>query len=218
MICPKCGYAMGPFDVECERCKRLGEPAQPAAKPGLPSPFDLSHEQLRQLDDAHEGAPQEPALKPGRTLPLEALPTAADVKQTAPAATGWMRGLKDKDAWNSLSPAERKQAMKALAVFVVVIGTVFGIIFGWFGGTGEPSDIEIASWAQVAVLDHLKCPSTARFLMDDTILPTGTPGEYKVMGHVDSQNSFGAMLRSSYAVTLHKAGVDHWVATSVDIH
>jgi hypothetical protein len=29
MNCPKCGYAMGPFDVECERCKRLGEPKPP---------------------------------------------------------------------------------------------------------------------------------------------------------------------------------------------
>jgi len=26
--CPKCGYVMGPFDTECERCKRIGEPAQ----------------------------------------------------------------------------------------------------------------------------------------------------------------------------------------------
>jgi len=34
MNCPKCGYAMGPFDVECERCKRMGEP-QPEPIPEL---------------------------------------------------------------------------------------------------------------------------------------------------------------------------------------
>lgn len=34
MECPKCGYAMGPFDVECERCKRMGKPeAKPADAP-----------------------------------------------------------------------------------------------------------------------------------------------------------------------------------------
>lgn len=35
MICPKCGYAMGPFDAECARCKRLGKAAAetPAEKP-----------------------------------------------------------------------------------------------------------------------------------------------------------------------------------------
>ncbi len=49
MQCPKCGYEMGPFDVECPRCKRMtseGKSAdprvpQPTPKPGyVPIPVD----------------------------------------------------------------------------------------------------------------------------------------------------------------------------------
>lgn len=32
MNCPKCGYAMGPFDTECERCKRMGAEARRSAR------------------------------------------------------------------------------------------------------------------------------------------------------------------------------------------
>jgi hypothetical protein len=33
MQCPVCGYAMGPFDTECERCKRMGQQASKATAP-----------------------------------------------------------------------------------------------------------------------------------------------------------------------------------------
>lgn len=36
MECPKCGYAMGPFDVDCPRCKRMGPPSEPP-KPAAPT-------------------------------------------------------------------------------------------------------------------------------------------------------------------------------------
>lgn len=29
MECPRCGYVMGPFDAECERCRRMGPPPEP---------------------------------------------------------------------------------------------------------------------------------------------------------------------------------------------
>lgn len=35
MQCPKCGYEMGPFDVECERCKRMAQ--QQTKRPSLPA-------------------------------------------------------------------------------------------------------------------------------------------------------------------------------------
>jgi len=38
MNCPQCGYAMGPFDVECERCRRMAalKPAEPRAREAAP--------------------------------------------------------------------------------------------------------------------------------------------------------------------------------------
>jgi hypothetical protein len=39
MLCPKCGYAMGSFETECERCKRMGAPPpkdQWARQPEIP--------------------------------------------------------------------------------------------------------------------------------------------------------------------------------------
>ena len=33
MQCPACGYVMSEFDVECERCKRLGKPQQSVPEP-----------------------------------------------------------------------------------------------------------------------------------------------------------------------------------------
>lgn len=42
MDCPKCGFVMSDFDVECPRCKRMGEnagkQAPPAAVPPPPPP------------------------------------------------------------------------------------------------------------------------------------------------------------------------------------
>ncbi len=36
MDCPKCGYAMSPFDVDCPRCKRMG-PGANSSRPSAPS-------------------------------------------------------------------------------------------------------------------------------------------------------------------------------------
>ncbi len=47
------------------------------------------------------------------------------------------------------------------------------------------------------VLIHLKAPGSARWV-DDTYIPKS--GE--IIGYVDSQNSYGALLRSVYACTL----------------
>lgn len=43
MMCPKCGYAMSDFDIECPRCKRLEQQAQQQA--AVPPPPPPPHEQ-----------------------------------------------------------------------------------------------------------------------------------------------------------------------------
>jgi hypothetical protein len=56
--------------------------------------------------------------------------------------------------------------------------------------------------AQQFVSSCLKAPSTADFQPDSNVEDLGN-GVYKVRGYVDSQNSFGAKLRSDFYVKLH---------------
>lgn len=69
------------------------------------------------------------------------------------------------------------------------------------------------------VEDYLKSPSTASFgggvFSDDFQDPNSrvkkaTDGEYVVSGWVDSQNSFGATVRSSFVVRLRYEGGGTW--------
>ena len=64
------------------------------------------------------------------------------------------------------------------------------------------TDIEAWSCAQNIVEGYLKAPSTAKFckFYEATITHLGN-GEYMVTGWVDAENSFGAMLRSTFIVT-----------------
>lgn len=63
MQCPKCGYVMGPFDTECERCKRGYQ------KPLPPTISSESKEPLQQAAEA-EAAPskEEPTATQARAI------------------------------------------------------------------------------------------------------------------------------------------------------
>jgi ribosomal protein L40E len=87
----------------------------------------------------------------------------------------------------------------------------------------SPTDAEIM--ARTFVKRSLKSPTTAQF-PDDSDAPVTseridgeTKWQYRVTGYVDSQNGFGAMVRSKYHVTLHpkdQSG-DSWVCDDIRI-
>lgn len=67
------------------------------------------------------------------------------------------------------------------------------------GGGGDnwsPTPAEARSVCEGWVKDKLKSPATADFTDGAT---TGSGGTYTVGGEVDSQNSFGALVRSSWS-------------------
>ncbi|MEO9511610.1 MAG: hypothetical protein ABJN84_01650 [Flavobacteriaceae bacterium] len=65
------------------------------------------------------------------------------------------------------------------------------------------SNDEIAYAAQKYVEQHLKAPSTAEFpALFKSSVNKNSSGIYSVSSYVYSQNSFGAMIRSSYVVEL----------------
>jgi hypothetical protein len=97
-----------------------------------------------------------------------------------------------------------KHLLSALAICVF-------LILAYSSGETESSEPEkrtsITEYEAKAVAEGqvetvIKAPSTAKFsgLRDTEITPI-TNG-YKVIGHVDSQNSFGAMIRSKYSVDI----------------
>jgi hypothetical protein len=55
------------------------------------------------------------------------------------------------------------------------------------------------TYCQLEVEKQLKSPSSARFSNMDA---TGVDGEWTATGSVDSENSFGAMVRAEYGCTI----------------
>lgn len=64
--------------------------------------------------------------------------------------------------------------------------------------------------SQVFVKRNLKAPSTAEFpsQSESTITPSEDGATYKIYSYVDSQNGFGAMIRTKYYVKMIKDGSD----------
>lgn len=66
----------------------------------------------------------------------------------------------------------------------------------------EARNIEAFSYAEVCVKKNLKSPSSAEFDMFETKVWEINDSTYMVKGPVDSQNSFGAMIRTYFECEL----------------
>lgn len=65
--------------------------------------------------------------------------------------------------------------------------------------------IEAESVCKDFVKDRLKSPGSAKFHTDNT----GSGTAFTVTGTVDSQNSFGALIRNNFTCRVHEVG-DRW--------
>jgi hypothetical protein len=123
-------------------------------------------------------------------------------------------------------PASGKDAAKTsgnpVVGFIVLLVIVGGVVYACSGGSDDPSDSgggRSDGMAKVMcekfVEDRLKAPGTADFsgIFDTEI--TGSGNNYTVRGHVDAQNSFGAMLRSDYTCAIRNDGDDSWSLESL---
>lgn len=69
---------------------------------------------------------------------------------------------------------------------------------------------DLCLWSQKAVKNQLRAPATAQFptcvlgISDYTIKSDEAGSIYMVLGHVDSQNGFGALIRSKFAVKFER--------------
>lgn len=127
-----------------------------------------------------------------------------------------MTGSESGEATPQENESQARKQMGCLGwgvIFVLVI-VVWSVVSS-LGGEDLSSDSEDLGWsAQNAceefVEKRLKSPSTAEF---DTQV-SGSDGAYTVTGTVDSQNSFGAMIRNDFNCEVHESG-DQWVLDSL---
>jgi hypothetical protein len=84
----------------------------------------------------------------------------------------------------------------------------------------EPRKIDATVMSETFVKRNLKAPATADFPWysdpEVTAHDLGS-GQYWVSSYVDSQNSFGAKIRTRYRCRLQDDGNDHWMCVDLNL-
>lgn len=213
MRCSACRAVVAGEPAHCPRCgQSLLKPVPtPAANRKCPY-CDASFAHTRAFKDHVTWQHQEAEATTAR-----ATPPSTDRIYASPITGGWVRS----------------HPLPSLAI-VLVAGTVlYRGIFGYggsedsppasvpsvteapAGSAGKPSDKDLGAFevCKGFVRDRLKSPSSAtwRDPFGDQVSFSGSgEGPYTVAASVDSQNGFGAKLRSSYVCTVTNTYGDRW--------
>jgi hypothetical protein len=110
---------------------------------------------------------------------------------------------------------EEKKKNKNAAIgclsFVAIIAVIAFLIWALFYPKGDKAlSIDAYLTATTHIKKQLKSPATAEFPVynEDFVTITGKDS-VTVISYVDSQNGFGAIIRSNFIVKMHKKG-DDW--------
>ncbi len=77
--------------------------------------------------------------------------------------------------------------------------------------------LEAYIMSQEFIEKELKAPATAEFPSYHKISVVQTDNRYKVKAYVDSENSFGAKIRTNYYITLERNSDESWTKISCEI-
>lgn len=183
--CPECGNDVSTEAAACPKC-------------GYPIKENLSTLLHKEDENAKDST---------------ALSQKPDMKELA-------EELVRKSSDNASQTTEKKQTHSkassgsghgCLTVFLILLAIAgLVLVFGQCGGSSSGksdswnNEISAKTYAEFMVKDNLKAPSTAKFCNSATEMNAKNLGgsKWKVTGWVDAQNSFGAMIRSDFEVTL----------------
>lgn len=87
--------------------------------------------------------------------------------------------------------------------------------------TPKPEHSEVAAgvFCQYVAKNSLKSPATAKFAgYGETAAQHRGGGEYEVISHVDSQNEFGALIRTKYYCHVQFDGKGSWDLVDLDFY
>ena len=90
--------------------------------------------------------------------------------------------------------------------------------------SGEPTKPDLGSEAEAwaitrqFVTDKLRSPATADFPWSPTGATKLGPGKWRIAGYVDSQNAFGATLRTEFAATVETRDGTKWSLLDLQLH
>ena len=139
----------------------------------------------------------------------------------------------------SLNPEDKKNnsgvGFGCITIIVIILSIIIFCGYQFWGGTlfnlfyqepkipnssSETSNENIEAYvaAKQFVTQKLKSPSTAKFPPNyDAQISNLGSGRFSVSGYVDSQNSFGAIVRTKYTVIILKNSSTSWKLESIDI-
>lgn len=111
-----------------------------------------------------------------------------------------------------------------LALIVIVIAIAVAATDSGGDSDGKPLDHAAAVMCEDFVKQRLKSPSTAHFpgvtdtdYAKTTTLSDTKPWKYQVTGVVDSQNGFGATVRSNYVCTVSTKDNKTWTLEDLNL-
>lgn len=117
-------------------------------------------------------------------------------------------------------PPDRFTVIGSFALLGLLI---FGMVKIGPIGPRDPCTERPALWAaaQDAVRATLTAPSTAQFLSIDSpqvLIAQISPCRYDVIGQVDAQNGFGAMVRAVFVMEMtYSRTAERWIASNLSI-
>jgi len=109
----------------------------------------------------------------------------------------------------------KNQTIGCISIIVIVF--IFAV-FVSSCGSEHNSKQNAFLMAQQLVTEKLKAPTTAKFpAYEDRFVTDKGEGNYTVASYVDSQNSFGAMIRSNFRVELKYLKENKWNSKNLTI-
>ena len=111
----------------------------------------------------------------------------------------------------------KKKNIISIIIVLIFVFLAFGSSDGDNNSSG-PDKIGAKVMAQQFLEDRLKSPATADYpwaKTDDTVTEL-SDNKYRYRSYVDSENSFGANVRTNFEIVVQYVGDDKWKLISID--